>query len=313
MIKTMSKKKTGKKAASKRTGKSPDLVSAVPIDNIRGGKLNFITPNLDIKKEDVWQNRVFLFTPSTGSVRMEWVQSRYAQMIPTNWSFVEIMHFLSPYVPIGYQLADAQNLMAKYVVEGDYQWIIYIEHDNILPPDAFVRFNQYINEQKVPVVSGLYFTKAEITEPLIYRGKGTSYFGDWKMGDKVWADGIPFGFRLEHAGLVKAAWENSEEYTVNGVVTRRVFKQPGAIWYDEEKGGMVSTGGTTDLAWCARIMEEKLFEKAGWPEYQKMKYPFLVDTNIFVKHIDQNGNIYPRSIPGKFVSPDKNYKGKVVK
>lgn len=247
-----------------------------------------------------WKNRVLFFTPSRGLVRTEWMHARYCQIVPTNWSMVDMTQFISPYMPIEYQLADAQNLMAKVVVEGGYNWIIYLEDDNVIPPDLLVRFNQYMLENKIPVVSGLYFTKSEPPEPLIYRGQGNSYFKDWKLGDLVWADGIPFGCRLEHAGLIKAAWENSPEYRVGDVITRRVFEQPNRIEFNGEKGGFESLTGTTDLAWGRRIIEEKLFSKAGFPHMEKLKYPFLVDTNIFVRHIDQNGRMYPLSIPKQF-------------
>lgn len=252
-----------------------------------------------------WNNRVLIFTPTTGLVRTEWVNARYGQIIPCNWSNVNMQQFVTPYVPIEYQLADAQNLMAKKVVEDDYEWIIYIESDNIVPPDLLVRFGKYINEKKVPVVSGVYFTKGEPSEPILYRGRGNSFYKDWKFGDKVWVDGIPFGCRLEHASFVKEAWKTSPEYMVGNVLTRRVFEQPARIWFDEEKGGMVSKVGTTDLAWCSRIIDEKLFEKCGWPEYQKMKYPFLVDTDIFVRHIDNQGRIYPLVVDKKYLPDNK--------
>lgn len=248
-----------------------------------------------------WNKRVIIFTPSRGLVRTEWMHARYGQIIPTNWSMVEMTQFVSPYMPIAYQLADAQNILAKKVVEGDYEWIIYIEDDNVIPPDTILKFNQYINEGKTPVVSGIYFTKSQPAEPLLYRGAGNSFFRDWKMGDKVWVDGIPFGCRLEHAGLIKAAWKTSPEYFVNGEKTRRVFEQPNRVWWNEEKGGYEYVGGTTDLAWCKRIIKEDLFSKAGFPEYSKKKYPYLVDTTIFVRHIDQTGRMWPLEIPKEFL------------
>lgn len=248
-----------------------------------------------------WKNRVMIFIPSTGLIRMEWAAARYGQIIPTNWSHIELHQWLSGYIPIDYQLADAQNLMAKRVVENDVQWVIYIEHDNVIPPNTFVKLNQYINDGKIPVISGLYFTKANPTEPILYRGRGNSYYGDWKMGDKVWVDGIPFGCRLENAGLIKAAWENSPEYLVGAETTRRVFDNPTESWYDQFKNGWVAKKGTTDLAWCDRCMEEGLFEKAGFPEFQKKKNPFMVDTTLFVKHIDQDGVTYPLQIPDRFL------------
>lgn len=261
-----------------------------------------IIPKVEMpKNQEEWKKRVLIFTPTMGQVRMEWVGARFGQIIPTNWSHVDMRQFLSPYVPMQYQLADAQNLMAKKVVELDYEWIIYIEDDNIVPQDLFIKFNQYINDNKVPVVSGVYFTKAEPPEPILYRGRGNSYFQDWKMGDQVWVDGIPFGCRLEHASLIKEAWKTSPEYMVGNELTRRVFEQPERIWFDEEKGAYAAKVGTTDLAWCTRLMEEKIFEKAGWDEYQKMDNPFLVDTTIFVQHISPEGKIFPIKMPERFI------------
>lgn len=292
--------------------KKPSAIpSAVPLDSLK--KVDFAIRNITKTDPALWQKRVLIFTPTLGNVRMEWVQARYSQIIPTNWSFVEMQQFINPYIPMGYQLADAQNLMAKMVVEEGYEWVIYIEDDNVLPPDGFLRMNEYMNEATIPVICGLYFLKSPYTEPLLYRGRGTSHFRDWQINDRVWVDGIPFGFRLEHGSLIRAAWKESEEYEVAGVKTRRVFSQPRAMWFDEEKGGTVATGGTTDLEWCSRLMKDGLFEKAGWPKFQKMKNPFLVDTRIFVKHIDRTGTMWPLAVPKRYINDDPNYKGKDVK
>lgn len=302
-------KKRGKKGNP--TEWKPFLKPAVPLDKIK--RLSFNIPNLfEGNDKAANKKRILIFTPTTGLVRVEWVQARYSQIIPTNWSFVDMQQHLSPWLSVNYQLADAQNLMAKEVVEGDYEWVIYVEHDNIIPPDGFLRFNQYINDHNVPVVSGLYFLKSNITEPLIYRGRGVSHFKDWKLGDKVWVDGVPFGFRLEHAGLIKAAWKESEEIVISGIKTRRVFSQPNAIWYDRDSGGVIAKGGTTDLEWCTRIIKDRLLEKAGFPEYQKRKFPFLVDTNIFVRHIDPNGTQWPKAIPARYVPDNPNYRGREI-
>jgi hypothetical protein len=261
----------------------------------------------------IWTDRVLIFTPTTGSVRMEWVLARYGQVIPTNWSNVGVHQFLSPFVPLEYQLADAQNLMAKKVVEDDYKWIIWIEEDNVIPDNTFWKFNDYINNRTAPVVSGLYFVKSEPPEPILYRGRGTSYYRDWELGDKVWVDGVPMGCLLMDAELIKQAWKESPEYVVGGELTRRVFGAPSMMWFDEEKGGSVATGGTTDLAWCTRCMKDRLFEKAGWPEFQDKEFPFLVDTSLFVRHIDKQGRQYPLQFPEQFLPKDPAKLAKAVK
>lgn len=244
-----------------------------------------------------WRNRVLIATPATGLVRMEWVLAKYGQIIPTNWSQVDLIQWMNQYVPLQYLLPDAENLIAREVVRNDYEWLVMIEEDNIIPPDTYVKLNEYMRKGDVPVVSGLYFTKSIPSEPILYRGRGNSFYSDWKMGDKVWVDGMPFGCVLIHGSLIKAMWDESPEYEVNGELTRRVFDQPNSNWGDPSVSNFGALRGTTDLAWCTRIMKDKFFEKAGWPEYQKKEFPFLVDTTIFVKHIDQNGRIFPLENP----------------
>ena len=260
------------------------------------------------KNKGAWTNRLLVGTPTRGLVRMEWVNGRYGQTIPTNWSHVDVQQWMSPYIPVAYQLVDAENLMAKMVVEKDFEWYLSIEDDNVLPPNALIKINQYIIKGDVPIVSGIYFTKSVPPEPILYRGTGRGFYADWKMGDKVWVDGIPFGFTLIHGSIIKALWDESPEYYVNGTLTRRVFDTPNEVFQDPETGGFMSNTGTSDLAWCKRMIKDKIFEKAGWPEFQKKEFPFLVDTNIFIKHIDQDGVIWPKSLPKEFLEGKKTFK-----
>ncbi len=274
--------------------------------------MNNYTNNAPVNKKKNWKNRLLVFTPTTGLVRMEWVRARYGQCIPTNWSNFDLHSYLNGFFPIEYQLADAENMMVEEMIKGDYEWVISIEQDNIIPPDAFLRINEYIIDKKIPIVSGVYFTKTVPPEPILYRGRGTGHFADWKFGDKVWVDGIPFGFTLIHASILKAMWDESEEYVCHGQKIRKIFEQPNMVWQDPETGAQMVKKGTTDLEWCSRIMKDDIFIKAGWSKYQKMKNPFLVDTRLFIKHIDQNGVQYPLTIPKKFISP-KGYKGRTIK
>lgn len=275
-----------------------------------------------------WTNRILIAVPTTGLVRVEWMMARYGQIIPTNWSQVEMVQWLNTYAPLEYQLPDAENLIAKQVVTGDYEWFLSIEQDNMIPPDTFVRLNEYMIENKVPIVSGLYFTKSHPAEPILYRGRGNGSFRNWKLGDKVWCDGIPFGLTLIHGSIIKALWNESEEYMVGNEVTRKVFDLPNFNvgnfgWDNTDKkdkkkkdssdGRFAYTRGTTDLNFCKRVMKDNIFEKAGWPKYQKMKFPFLVDTNIFVQHIDEKGRQYPLGgIPYQY-APVKGEKPKEIK
>lgn len=263
------------------------------------------TPGLIVNTQRRWKNRVMIGTPMTGLVRSEWVAARYGQMIPTNWSMVEATQLMHSCIPLRFQVADAENIIARYVVEQDFNWLLFIEHDNVLPPGTFLRLNDYMIEEKVPVVAALYFTKSDPPEPLIYKRFGWGHYKDWKMGDKVWCQGHGFGCTLIHGSIIQALWKESPEYMVSAttgqVLTRRVFQSPDQEWFDPDMGAMKRTAGTSDLQFCERLIKDRIFEKAGWPEYQKMEYPFLVDTNIFVKHIDDRGWQYPLEIPKRYL------------
>lgn len=264
--------------------------------------------NMLDKNPNKWVNRVMIGTPTTGLVRMEWVNGRYGQTIPTNWSHVDVQQWMSPYIPLGYQVADAENLIAKEVVDHNFEWLIFLEHDNVLPSNALVRMNEHMIIGKNPVVAGLYFTKSVPPEPMIYRDAGRGYFADWKMGEKVEANGVPFGFTLIHGNLIRELWKDSPEYTVNGTVTRRIFNAPNESHIDPETGGWMGEQGTSDLMFCKRVMEGGYLAKAGFPEAQKKEYPFVVDTNIFVKHIDEKGVMFPLSLPRDFLDGKITYR-----
>lgn len=249
--------------------------------------------NIVVNTHEKYNNRVLVATPSTGTVRMEWVQARYGQVIPVNWSQVIMTQYLNSFIPIGFTVANAQNVIVKEVIDKEFEWLLLIEQDNLLPSDAFLRFNRYIKREEAPVVSGLYYTKNHPPEPLVFRGRGTGVFEDFKLGDRIWCDGVPTGCLLIHGGLLRAMWNESPEYETGGIRTRRVFDDPRRILRDDRTGNMAVLTGTSDLEWCTRVIEGKFLEKSGWSKYQKKKYPFLVDTNIFTRHITPAGLQYP--------------------
>ena len=253
------------------------------------------------KNPGVWNNRVLIGTPMTGLVRSEWCVGRYGQTIPTNWSHIEVMQWMSSYIPLRYQVADAENIIAKHCVEGNFEWLLFIESDNVLPPGTFIKLNQYMIKGDIPVVGALYFTKSTPAEPMIYREPGRGYFADWKLGDKVWCRGLPFGCTLIHGSIIRELWKNAPEYEINGTKTRRVFKHPEDVILDPNSNDFYLSQGTTDLNFCNELIAKGIFKAAGWPEYQKKKFPFLVDTSMFVKHIDNDGVQWPVELPKAFL------------
>lgn len=248
-----------------------------------------------------FQRRLLVVTPTTGLVRMEWVASRYNQIIPTNWSKTDMVQYLSSFIPLRYTVADAQNLAVKEAILQGFEWVLFVEHDTMPSSDAFLRFTEYMDKGDIPVVSGLYFTRSVPPEPMIYRGRGNHYYRGWKLGDKVWCDGVPTGMLLVNTKIFKEMWKDAPEYVTNGSMTRRIFDTPAKSWFNEETGAQETLIGTSDLDWCNQVIKGNYFEKAGWPEIQKKEWPFLVDTEIFCRHIDPDGTQFPIEFPEEFL------------
>lgn len=245
-----------------------------------------------------YTNRLLVGTACTGLLRVEWVAARYGQLIPLNWSMTAQMQAISStvdYMPLRYLVSDAQNLIVAEAIRLDMEWLFLLEHDVVMPPDMFMRLNDYMRRGDTPVVSGLYFSRAFPSEPMVFRGMGQGSYLDWKLGDKVWCDGVPTGALLIHMGLIRAMWEDSEPYTINGIATRRVFDTPRYSWVNPETGMTNMSTGTSDLEWCARVMRGDYLREAGWLEFadEHDQYPFLVDTGMFCRHINPDGTQFP--------------------
>lgn len=243
---------------------------------------------LQMTKVD-WTRRLLISTPTLGLIRYEWHHARAGQVIPVNWQAFG-------FEPMGYWIDDAYNLIVYHALEGfKTTWLLTIEDDVILHPETFKKMSQYMDSENVPIVSGLYYTKSMPAEPLVFRGRGNGSFYKWKLGEKVWTDGLPMGCLLIHTSILKWFWENTEEYQVHtGEKVHRVFETPRRAWFDPKTGAYQRQEGTQDLYFFDRIIEFDVLRKTGWKQIARRKYPFLCDTEIFCKHIDRStGKQYP--------------------
>lgn len=250
--------------------------------------------DLMFRAEDAMNKRILIGVPMTGIVRSEWAFGRMCQVIPCNWSSSDSVHWLPHQAPLGYAVAEARNAIINTAVTQGFDWLLFIDHDVIMRPDTFVRINQYMMKGDIPVVSGLYFAKCNPPSPLVYRGRGNGSFNDWRIGDKVWVDGIPMGLALINVKLLKVMWEDAPEYEISGGrKVKKVFDTPAGIKQDPINQSWNTFAGTEDLTWCNRVMNGGYFKKAGFPKYAKMKHPFLIDTSMFCRHITMDGTVYP--------------------
>jgi len=249
--------------------------------------------------------QVLLGTPTLGLVRIEWYNAMAGMVTPPNWSLVRS-------TPMGYTVADAQNLLVDTMLKGPFRALILIEDDTCPPAETILVFDRWFwkmeRKKAPPVVSGLYHIKgsAEVRkgkkggiellgpEPLAYRGGGTRAYRDWKYGDVIWVSGVPTGALLLHRSILEA-WANHPEvetYQVPGYPfpIKRIFQQPARVWVEADGGTHVASG-TSDLWWSAETIKRDLLAKAGWPQYQKKEFPYIIDTSLVFKHVDRASGV----------------------
>lgn len=232
---------------------------------------------------------VLLGTPTLGMVRIEWHNALSGLVIPTNWG-------LAVSTPTGYLVDDAQNIIVQTAVSIKCDWILLIEDDTLPPPDFYIKMRRHWEAKTGPVISGLYYIKgSHPPEPLIYRGRGNGAFFDWKPGDLVWCDGVPTGAVAIHKSIFQQMYDKAEiyhlPYQAGQVTVRRVFNSPRDVIWDGPNAQKLI--GTSDLAFCDKIIEDKLLKDTPWPHLADEEYPFLVDTSLKCGHIDrETGEIY---------------------
>jgi len=241
-----------------------------------------------------WSKRVCVATPTKGDVKLRWAQARYQQAIPVNWG---CSGFDVPdYDAIGYSVDDAFNLIARYVVEQNFEWLVVIEDDVIVPPNLLIKFNEYMVDGKTPIVSGLYYSKCQPSEPIILRGRGTGVHWEWEFGDKVWCDGFGLGCVLINCKLIQAMWNMCPEYRLcDGNLSRKVFHTSRSGSWDIKKGKFELGSGTQDLWFYDNLTKHDVYRKCGFHNIadKHSKYPLLCDTSIRCGHIDRNsGKVY---------------------
>ena len=268
------------------------------VDVVHNGKLHTSpvrTPRVIVNDSgESYTNRLLVGTPATGNVRIEWVAARYNQQTPINWSMGTLMQVLGGYYPLRYLVTDVQNIIVAEAMRLDYEWLLLHEHDVILPPDTFVKFNRYMLDKRAPVVSGLYFGRSNPSDPMVFSELGNSYATDWRIGDVVEVCAVPTGIVLIHMGLIRAMWKDCQEYTLKGVKVRRVFNTPTGGYYNPDTGEYSGVGAmTSDIDFCRRVMAGDYLRKAGWTDYADKPRPFLVDTSITCGHINPDGTMFP--------------------
>jgi len=237
--------------------------------------------------------------PTTGVVRFEWHLAMSSLVIPVCFSVKGCFRPIRSVHPIGYHVAEARNLIVRDFLKSDCEWLFFVDHDVLPHPYTYGYMRQHMQRMEYPIVSGLYFSKGEPSEPLVFRGRGAGPFLDWKLGDIVPVDGVVMGCTIIHRSILETYWKICPRTvrTRDGQELKELFRSPRDLFIDPENLKIGTLSGTEDLYFCEQVMRLGVLEKAGWKKLANDPYPFLTDTRIFCRHIDMTGRQFPLDNP----------------
>lgn len=105
-----------------------------------------------------------IICPTRGQIPARVVQSWMSLMRPMNQKVI------GPIFAIGMEVGQAYNTLIEQILKTpglcDYKYILTIEEDNMPPADGLLKLYEHMD--KYDVVQGLYWTKGEGGQPMIY-------------------------------------------------------------------------------------------------------------------------------------------------
>ena len=85
----------------------------------------------------------------------------------------------------GHEVGEARQAIAEKVVESEIPWLFFLD-DDTQPPYFCIRRLIYDIQNAAPdvmVAAGIYCSKTNPPEPLVFKEDGMGAFWDWKVGD----------------------------------------------------------------------------------------------------------------------------------
>lgn len=203
-------------------------------------------------------------------VTMEWVRAKQSIQFPTNFSMVDVYRD-------GMEIGEARQSVIEYLLglERRPEFLFFLDYDVIPAHDAITKL--VMRARHFPdhdVFAGVYCSKSEPSEPLIYGANGAGPFWDWRIGDILHEDQI----HSCHMGLTLLRMSLFDRFT------EEQLSRP--LFLTENEAGVTDDGtaytnrGTEDIYFCTRATAE-------------IGLRILVDTSVLAGHIDNgSGRIF---------------------
>jgi hypothetical protein len=146
-------------------------------------------------------------------VPVDWHLAVRSLKIPTNCRVTEIC----TRARIGedgrwkWSLEEAQTHLVEQAIEMGTKYILFIEDDTAPPPETIMELGRVLDgsDESVMACGGIYTTRSNPPEPLVYIRPGEGCFWDWKIGDVFECCYMGFGcqmLKMEIFKLMPKPW-----------------------------------------------------------------------------------------------------------
>jgi len=242
----------------------------VPVQDVANelGKFGRGFDNVRVVSGDTYKDSsTVIVIPTRGNINYRVVQAWQGLIAPMNQKRAILF-------AVGDEVGKAYNRLIKDILAhpelSKWKYVLTLEDDNIQPADAHIRLLESIQYGPFDAVSGIYFTKGEVTMPMAY-GKPDTFrnTGVLEFAPRDIRDALQQGNVMEVNGIAMgcALWR------------MEMFRQIPEPWFntcsDLVDGGVKCF--TQDLEFCEKA------KRAG--------KKFAVDMRVKVGHLDINTGV----------------------
>jgi hypothetical protein len=239
--------------------KNPKKFQVKNLADEQGGMQNsYRTPQI-LEGKTYQDLSTIIIIPTRGMIHCKVVSSWWSLITPMNQKATKVF-------AVGMEVGDAYNNMIEQILANPelakWKYILTMEEDNLPPPDGLLKL--YENVDKYDVIGGLYWTKGEQGQPMIYGDPNDSELNFRPQPptmDIQPCNALGMGFTLFKMDIFK-----------DSRVEKPWFKTCNE--WDPEKGTKLYT---QDLFFFEKI--------------RKLGYKVSCDTRVKVGHLDPNSEV----------------------
>jgi hypothetical protein len=129
----------------------------------QGGRLSDFRPAQILEGKTYKDLSTIIIIPTRGMIPAKVVAAWWSLIMPMNQKCTRVFAY-------GMEVGDAYNNMIEEILKNpnlsQWKYVLTLEEDNLPPPDGLIKLYEHIDE--FDVIGGLYWTKGENGQPMIY-------------------------------------------------------------------------------------------------------------------------------------------------